>query len=237
MNYYRRFPGDYLADTGQLSLLQHGAYTLLLDHLYATEKKIATEQDAFRICRAVTEEERQAALFILENFFKKTTRGFTNNRFEKELKEREDWRKWQRNHRDRKPDSQANVRPMSGPNPSPSPSLLKDLKEEPPKGRRATALPEPFETNLGRRAYALESGVPESQVLKQLEAFKDYHRAKGTVSKDWDASWRTWCNNYAKYNRNGGNNGTRPADSRGTGKLAGDDLTRANLRAAGFPVE
>lgn len=130
MNYYRRFPGDYLRDTRRLNLLQHGAYTLLLDHLYATEERIATEQDAFRICQAATEEERWAVSTILTDFFKKTRSGFTNNRFEKEVKLRKNWRKWQKTHRHRDPDSQENVRPLSMRNPSPSPSPLKEREEK-----------------------------------------------------------------------------------------------------------
>ena len=130
MNYYRRFPGDYLRDTRRLNLLQHGAYTLLLDHLYATEERIATEQDAFRICQAATEEERWAVSTILTDFFKKTTRGFTNKRFERENKLRKDWCKRQKRKRDKQRDSHANVTPESRPNPSPSPSPLKEREEK-----------------------------------------------------------------------------------------------------------
>lgn len=58
MNYYTRFPGDYLRDTRRLNLLEHGAYTLLLDELYSTEQRIPSVEDAMRICQAMTEEEQ-----------------------------------------------------------------------------------------------------------------------------------------------------------------------------------
>jgi uncharacterized protein YdaU (DUF1376 family) len=37
MNFYKHFLGDYARDTKGLSLLEHGAYRVLLDHNYATE--------------------------------------------------------------------------------------------------------------------------------------------------------------------------------------------------------
>ena len=61
MNYYRRYVGDYLRDTSRLSLVEHGAYTLLLDYYYAEERPIPGDVDAAcRLVRAVTEGERLA---------------------------------------------------------------------------------------------------------------------------------------------------------------------------------
>ena len=40
MNYYNRHLGDYAKDTRHLTMLEHGAYCLLLDYYYATEKPI-----------------------------------------------------------------------------------------------------------------------------------------------------------------------------------------------------
>jgi uncharacterized protein YdaU (DUF1376 family) len=53
MNYYERHLGDYAKDTGHLSLLEHGVYTLLLDRYYATESGIPEDQ-GHRIARAVS---------------------------------------------------------------------------------------------------------------------------------------------------------------------------------------
>lgn len=68
MNYYERHLGDYAKDTAHLSMLEHGAYTLLLDRCYATEAGIP-EAQAHRIARARTKEERAAVDAVLAEFF------------------------------------------------------------------------------------------------------------------------------------------------------------------------
>jgi uncharacterized protein YdaU (DUF1376 family) len=92
LNYYRRFPGDYLRDTAHLTLEQHGAYNLLLDHLYATEKPIPSFEAALRICHIVTRMRpgrstsgQKLVKDMLTNFFIETPAGFTHKRFEEEL--------------------------------------------------------------------------------------------------------------------------------------------------------
>jgi len=85
VNYYRRFPGDYLRDTMGLSMLEHGAYTLLLDHIYASERRLRTEDEAFRVCSAVSREEKAAVSNILRKYFKATKLGFKNKRAEEEF--------------------------------------------------------------------------------------------------------------------------------------------------------
>ena len=59
MNYYERHLGDYAKDTGHLTILEHGAYTLLLDRIYSTEAGIP-EKDAHRLARARTAAEKAA---------------------------------------------------------------------------------------------------------------------------------------------------------------------------------
>ena len=44
MNYYERHLGDYARDTGHLSMLEHGAYTLLMDRSSASEQGIPADQ-------------------------------------------------------------------------------------------------------------------------------------------------------------------------------------------------
>lgn len=68
MNYYTRHLGDYARDTGHLSALEHGVYTLLLDRYYATEKPIPAAL-TYRVARATTEAERAAVDAVLAEFF------------------------------------------------------------------------------------------------------------------------------------------------------------------------
>lgn len=48
MNYYRRYSGDYLRDTSKLSVLEHGAYSLLLDYYYSEETPLPLDLEIGR---------------------------------------------------------------------------------------------------------------------------------------------------------------------------------------------
>ena len=86
MNYYRRYVGDYLRDTSRLSILEHGAYNLLLDYYYAEEKPIPSDLDeVYRMVRALLPEERRAVDKVLFKYFKKTEDGYRNARADEEI--------------------------------------------------------------------------------------------------------------------------------------------------------
>jgi len=57
MDWYERHPTDYKNDTWHLSLAEHGAYTLLLDHYYANEAPLPDVDRALSsICNCSVEE-------------------------------------------------------------------------------------------------------------------------------------------------------------------------------------
>jgi len=68
MHYYKRNLGDYAKKTGRLTMLQHGAYTLLIDSCYDREKFPTLEQ-AIEWTWASTEAEIEAVKFVLSRFF------------------------------------------------------------------------------------------------------------------------------------------------------------------------
>lgn len=71
MNYFELYPGDYLRDTGELSLSQHGAYLLLMASYYSTEDGLPVDKvSLFRITRAMTKDEQAATLTVVSRFFK-----------------------------------------------------------------------------------------------------------------------------------------------------------------------
>ncbi len=70
MNYYKRHLGDFAKDTGHLSMMEQGAYNLLLDRYYATERPIP-DKDAHKVTRANTKPEREALAAVLGEFFKR----------------------------------------------------------------------------------------------------------------------------------------------------------------------
>ena len=80
MNFYPHFLGDYARDTAHLSILEHGAYRLMLDHCYATEKPLPAEKASlYRICKALTAAERKAVDSIADQFFKVNGDGSRHN--------------------------------------------------------------------------------------------------------------------------------------------------------------
>jgi len=81
MNYYERHLGDYAKQTGHLSMLEHGAYNLLLDRYYATEKPIPVS-DVYRVARAKTKAEKRAVDSVLNEFFVLNNNAWSKNRCE-----------------------------------------------------------------------------------------------------------------------------------------------------------
>ena len=56
MHYYKRNIGDYAKKAGRLTMLQHGAYTLLIDSCYDREK-FPTLEDAIEWTWASSDDE------------------------------------------------------------------------------------------------------------------------------------------------------------------------------------
>jgi len=85
--FYRKFVRDYRDDTRHLSLIEHGAYNLLLDEIYFTERCIPDDEVFLkRALGAVSEDEISAVKRVLAQFFTKTRHGWTHKRFKQELK-------------------------------------------------------------------------------------------------------------------------------------------------------
>jgi 5-methylcytosine-specific restriction endonuclease McrA len=68
MHYYKRNLGDYAKKAGRLSMLQHGAYTLLIDACYDRETFPTLEQ-AIEWTWASSDIEIDAVKFVLNRFF------------------------------------------------------------------------------------------------------------------------------------------------------------------------
>lgn len=80
MNYYKHYLGDYARDTAHLSLLEHGAYRVLLDTYYATERSLpADKASLYRICKAFSAAERKAVDAVAEQFFPLNGDGSRHN--------------------------------------------------------------------------------------------------------------------------------------------------------------
>lgn len=81
MNHYPHHIGDYGKDTRNLSVTEHGAYRLLLDYNYATERPIPTDsKELYRIVGAQTPAERKAVDKVAERFFPVNGDGRRHNK-------------------------------------------------------------------------------------------------------------------------------------------------------------
>lgn len=84
MHYYKRNIGDYLKLASHLTLLEHGAYVRLKDVYFATETPIAPKERYETVC-ARTGAEKKAVDKILEKFYTRTSEGWANEKFDREI--------------------------------------------------------------------------------------------------------------------------------------------------------
>jgi uncharacterized protein YdaU (DUF1376 family) len=86
IKFYPRYIGDYQRDTGDLTLAQHGAYCLLLDHFYAQSATVPLNRvGLYRLLRAKTKWDKRAIDFVLEKFFTVENGMLRHKRAELEL--------------------------------------------------------------------------------------------------------------------------------------------------------
>lgn len=84
MHYFKRNIGDYHKKAGRLTMLQHGAYTLLLDSCYDREQ-FPTREEAIDWVWASSQDEVDAVNFVLNKFFDEDNGVFIQNRIQNEL--------------------------------------------------------------------------------------------------------------------------------------------------------
>mgnify|MGYP001264755674 CR=1 FL=1 len=84
MNYYKRHIGDYMRDTSHLSLLEHGAYTKLLDLYYVREEPLP-DDEVERLIGARTPAEKKATRAVLKEFFRLEESGWRHARCDREI--------------------------------------------------------------------------------------------------------------------------------------------------------
>ena len=87
MHYYQHNISDYRADTGHLTLLEHGCYHQLLDQYYLNEEPLPLDiEKIFRLLTTRTQDEKDAIKNVLKDFFVETEAGFIQRRCDNEIK-------------------------------------------------------------------------------------------------------------------------------------------------------
>jgi uncharacterized protein YdaU (DUF1376 family) len=220
VNFYKHHIGDYAKKTGALTLLQHGAYFLLMQAYYGTEKPLPP-QDLYKICRANTKKERECVDGIVQRFWQRTETGWVNSRCDEEIQKAQWLRELAKENGSqggRPPKAEPKPNGFQNQNPTgfkKKPSGLHSRLQTPDstshnskskRGReeRASApparLPLDFALTQEREEVAIIAGVdPE----RTFEKFRDHFLAaagpKGNRA-DWDAAWRIWCRDEAQGN-------------------------------------
>ncbi|WP_336148536.1 YdaU family protein [Acinetobacter ursingii] len=85
---YLHHISDFMVDTAHLTPLEECFYRRAIDFYYLNEKPLPKEtQSVFRRLRAITQEEREAVLNVLQDFFIEQDDGFHNKRCDAEIAE------------------------------------------------------------------------------------------------------------------------------------------------------
>ena len=197
MHYYKRNLGDYAKKAGRLTMLQHGAYTLLIDSCYDREVFPTLEQ-ALEWTWASTEAEVEAVKFVLSRFFELDKEGcYVQDRILQELlhyHKNADTNKRIADEREakRRENSTKRVHSVNEATPNHKPlTINQEPKEKKTLGKRLANdlfLPDDW------REFCKQTR-PELNPAKTFDQFRDYWIAQAGqkgVKLDWFATWRNW---------------------------------------------
>lgn len=84
MHYFKLNIGDYHKKAGRLTMIEHGAYTLLLHACYDRER-FPTEDEAIDWCWARSSDEVEAVKFVLSKFFDLIDGRYVQTRIQEEI--------------------------------------------------------------------------------------------------------------------------------------------------------
>ncbi len=212
MNFYKHHIGDYAKKTGHLSIAEHGAYLLMMQTFYATEKPLPTGRTLYRLLRAESKADRDAIDSVVRQFWRETADGLTNDRAERELradrifieKQRASGRasaakRWtsQKGNGgynggyDEPIDSVTTKNQPPTPTPTPTPNSRQSEGDPPPaqarpKPKAARRCPPEFPVDLAFAVTEIPDIDPEREAAKFKDCeFKNPHT-------DWSATWRNW---------------------------------------------
>src|ERR1700730_18469936 len=81
MNYFELHIIDYQRKTAHLTLAEHGAYSLMLQTFYASERPLPADRKVLhRLLRANSAVERKAIDSVADQFWQEGDQGLTNKR-------------------------------------------------------------------------------------------------------------------------------------------------------------
>jgi len=211
VNHYPRHVGDYLRDTVELTMLEDGAYTRLLDQYYAREGPLpADAEKVYRMARAVNKLERAAVDAVIARFFTLGPGGWHNKRGDEELQAQSERSagasksarlRWSKEHanamRTHMPTHsegiceqacETDAEAMLTSNQKPV-TIKAESNTKARAQARASPLPPDFAISDQVREWAAENG--HGHLEKRLAHFVGYALANGKKYVDWDVAF---CN-------------------------------------------
>lgn len=122
--------------------------------------------------------------------------------------------------------------------PHPVQGILHEIPKQPPDGdfvaapsrkktpvQRGLRLPQNWVPSDKNLSDAQSRNFTDKEIEHEAHQFRDYHLARGTVFKDWNAAWRTWLGNARQY-RNRGLAGTASPGRGGSGSSLASIVAR-----------
>ena len=203
MHYYPHHIGDFLRDTSSLSHKDAYVYLRLIWLYYESEKPLPDDPEVLAYKVGVRGEEQLISL-LLRTFFTydPDLKSHTHQRIDAEIAKYQrkassarqaNQSRWA-SELDLKSDQKSDPRQIATNNQEPETKEPVTKNQEPsveaPKRRRQ--LPDGFTPNEAGISAAQKKGI---SVPEELEKFRNYHQAKGSVMLDWQAAWRTWVGN------------------------------------------
>jgi uncharacterized protein YdaU (DUF1376 family) len=186
-------------------MLEHGAYTLLLDRYYTTEKPLPTRAEAHRVCRARSSVERAAVDAVLAEFFVTDGEAFMNRRAEEEITKAAHQRtvNQELGKRGGRPkqteqitESVSELEPTRNPSQTPDSRLQEPNGSERARKRAARQCPADFAVTPDLLAWAAAE-VPAVPLEQETAKFRDY--TFKTALTDWPGAWRNWMRKALEY--------------------------------------
>lgn len=193
------YVGDYIKDTQDLSLLEHGVYFKLIINYWNNQGALTNDIERLkRLCNAISNAEADALAYILHKFFEEKNNTFYHKRIEKELKLANDKRKQSKDRAKKAANARwnatSNAQAMLEECPSPTPSPLKKNN----KKESSVKLDDLSVEHLAN--FIEQESLDEKKVEKAIPEFIDYWKSTGKQRKDWLATFR----NYARNDKFGG---------------------------------
>ena len=195
----------YLADTRHLTTLEHGAYLLLIMEAWRRPNcDLPDDEKMLARMAGLSADEWSTIKDTVMAFWDRDGRRkvwrqkklsserdyVTKKRRSQQEKAAKRWNKTE------SPDAAAQPQQSRGNAPTPTPTQVieePDGSSAPPE--RAHQLPANFQPVLTDLAQQHADALGPPRFATELQRFRDYHAAKGTTMKDWQAAFRTWLSN------------------------------------------